>query len=80
MKVVAIGAKEDDEKASLWSDEHKLTYPVAIDAAGEIYKKYGTGSVPYHAFIDRNFKVRLSQENFAKDAFIDLIRNNLAIS
>lgn len=77
MKVFAIGVKENGEQASSWSFQHRLTYPVIIDPEGEIYKKFGTGSVPYHVIIDRDFRIRLSQEDFEKNVLIKVIRDTL---
>ena len=67
LKVFAIGVKENGEQASSWPSQHGLTYPVDIDPEGEIYKKFGTGSVPYHILIDKNFIIRHSEERFDGD-------------
>ena len=77
MKVLAIGVKENAEQASSWSSQHQLTYPVIIDPEGEMYKKYGIGSVPYHVLIDRGFKIIHSQEEFQKKLLIETIQNML---
>lgn len=77
MKVFAIGVKENDEQVSSWILQHQLTYPVTIDPAGEIYKQFGTGSVPYHVFIDRDFRILLSQDDFKKNLLIRMIRDAL---
>jgi peroxiredoxin len=74
LKVVAIGVKENGDQAKSWSSQHQLTYPVTIDLEGEIYKKFGTGSVPYHVIIDRDFRISLSQEDFKKDLLIQAIQ------
>jgi peroxiredoxin len=66
LKVFAFGVKENDQQASSWSSQHGLTYPISIDPEGEIYKKYGKGSVPYHVVIDRDFRISLSEEDFEK--------------
>lgn len=73
LKVIAMGVQENDEKTSSWSSHHQLTYPVISDIGGETYKKYGTGSLPYHVIIDRYFRIRLSQEDFK----IGMIRNTI---
>jgi peroxiredoxin len=78
LKVFAIGPKETVDQASLWSTLHQLTYRVIPDANGDIYKKYGTGSVPYHAIIDRGFKIRHSQENFEKELLVGIIQDTLS--
>lgn len=80
LKMLAIGAKEDPEQASSWSSHHKLTYPVMSDPGGDIYKKFGTGSVPFHVLVDKDFLMRLSQEEFEKDSYIEIIRDTLESS
>ncbi len=77
LKVFAIGVKENAGHASSWSSQHQLTSPVIIDFEGEIYKKFGTGSVPYHVIVDRDFRICLSQEDFEKNVLIEVIRNTL---
>jgi peroxiredoxin len=77
LRVIALGVKENSSQASAWSYQHGLTYPVIIDPDGGIYKNYGTGSVPYHVLIDRNFFVRLSEENFNKDHLIQILDKHL---
>jgi len=73
LKVFAIGVRENAEQASSWSSQHQLTHPVIFDPEGEIYKKFGTGSVPYHVFIDQNFMIKLSQKDFEKNVLIEVI-------
>jgi peroxiredoxin len=73
LKVLAIGVKENVEQASSWSSQHRLTYPVIIDPEGNIYKKYGTGSVPYHVLIDKKLIIRHSQERFDRDRLIQAL-------
>ncbi|OGP89974.1 MAG: hypothetical protein A2156_06030 [Deltaproteobacteria bacterium RBG_16_48_10] len=77
MKVFAIGVKENGGQASSWSSQHGLTYPVDLDPDGGIYKNFGTGSVPYHVVIDRDFRISLSQEDFEKDLLIKAIQDAL---
>jgi len=77
LKVFAIGVKENGEQPSSWASRHGLTYPVITDPEGEIYKKYGSGSVPYHVIIDRDFRITHSQEDFEKDLLIEVIQGTL---
>jgi len=50
---------------------------VVIDPEGEIYKKFGTGSVPYHVIIDPRSIIRYSEEKFEKDHLIQLLNSYL---
>ncbi len=77
MKVFSIGVKENAEQASFWASQHRLTYPVIVDPEGDVYKKYGTGSVPYHVLIDKDFRVYLSQEDFRKGRIIEKIEESV---
>jgi len=52
-----------------------LTYPVIIDPEGEVYRKFGSGSVPYHVLIDNRFIIRYAGEKFDKDCLIQLIKD-----
>jgi peroxiredoxin len=80
LKVFAIGVKESADQASSWLSQHQLTHPVIADPEGDIYKKYGTGSVPYHVIIDRRFEIRHSQEDFQKELLIGTIQDTLTAS
>jgi hypothetical protein len=66
-----------EEEAPLWISDHQLTHTVIADPDGGIYKKYGSGSVPYHVLIDREFKITLSQEEFEKEQLTGLIQESL---
>jgi hypothetical protein len=77
LKLYAIGAKESAEQASSWSIQNELTYPVISDSEGEVYKKYGHGSVPYHVLIDRRFEIVISPESLDRDSLIRAIRTTL---
>ncbi len=64
LQVFGIGVKENSDQASSWAQQYGLTYPLVADREGEIYKKYGTGSVPYHVVIGKDFVIRHSEERF----------------
>ncbi len=73
LKAFAVGVKESSEQASFWADQHGLTYPVVADPQGEIFRRFGGGSVPYHVVIDRDLRIALSTEAFEKDPLIGVI-------
>ena len=77
LKLFAIGVMEMVEQTRAWSSQHHLTYPVTIDSEGEIFRKYGNGSVPYHVLVDRDFKIIHSEEIFQKEFLIGTINNIL---
>ena len=68
-----IVVKENSQHVSSWSREHGLTYPLIPDLEGEIYRQFGTGSVPYHVVIDKELVIRHSEEKFDKVQLIDLL-------
>jgi peroxiredoxin len=73
LQVLGIGVKEYSDQASSWAQQHRLTYSLVADPEGEIYKKYGTGSVPYHVIIGKNFVIRHSEEKFDGTQLIQLL-------
>jgi hypothetical protein len=75
-----VGVKENSEQASSWTSTYQLTYPVIIDPEGEVYNKFGTGSVPYHVLMDKDFRISLSQEDLKKGRLIEMIQGNLGIA
>jgi peroxiredoxin len=75
LKVFGIGVKENNGQASSWLNQHLLTYPLIPDPEGQIYKRFGTGSVPFHIIIDKKFIIRYSDEKFDKDHLIRLLND-----
>ena len=57
--------------------QHQLTYPVMTDPEGELYKKFGTGSVPFHVIIDKKLTIRHSEEKFDGAQFIQILNRCL---
>lgn len=52
-----------------------MTYPVVADPQGEIFRRFGACSVPYHVVIDRDLRIVLSMEAFQKDSLIRVIED-----
>ena len=77
LRVYALGVKENSEQASLWISQHNLTYPVITDPTGEIYKRFGTGSVPYHVLLNKTLIIHLSDEKFDKTGIIQILDDHL---
>ncbi len=50
-----------------------MTYPVVADPQGEIFRRFGASSVPYHVVIDRDLRIALSTGEFEKDSLIGAI-------
>ena len=73
LKVFGFGVKENSDQALSWSQQHQLTYPVKTDPEGELYKKFGSGSVPFHVILDKKFIIRHSEETFEGPQLIQLL-------
>ena len=43
------------------------------DPEGELYRKFGTGSVPFHVIIDKKFSICHSEEKFDGPQLIQLL-------
>jgi peroxiredoxin len=80
LRVLGVGVKENSEQASSWSQQHGLTHPVITDPEGKIYRKFGTGSVPYHVLIDKKFIIRHSEEKFERDHLSQLLNEWLPLT
>jgi peroxiredoxin len=63
LRVFGVGVKENSDQALSWSQQHQLTYPVIIDPEGEVYKKFGTGSVPYHVIIEKTLSFAIPRKD-----------------
>jgi hypothetical protein len=50
---------------------------VITDPEGELYKRFGTGSVPFHVIIDKKFIIRHSEEKFDGAQLIQVLNRCL---
>jgi len=57
LQVVGVDVLENARKASLFRNQHHLSYPVVIDA-GTLRDQYDVNGLPVHVFIDRGGVVR----------------------
>ncbi len=57
LQVVGVDVLENARKASLFRNEHHLSYPVVIDA-GTLRDQYNVNGLPVHVFIDRGGVIR----------------------
>lgn len=48
-----LSCEKDRERISAWAKEHKLPYPVLLDAAGEVGHIYGAKTTPHIFIIDQ---------------------------
>jgi hypothetical protein len=48
---------------------------VVTDPQGEIFRRFGASSVPYHVVIDRDLRIAFSTEAFEKDSLIGAIED-----
>ncbi len=57
LQVVGVDVLENARKASLFRNQHHLSYPVVIDS-GTLRDQYDVNGLPVHVFIDRSGVVR----------------------
>lgn len=55
-----------------------MTYPVVADPQGDIFRRFGVGSVPHHVVTDRDLRIALSTGEFEKDSLIGTIEKAMA--
>ena len=77
LKVFGLGVKENNDQALSWTRQHQLTYPVITDPEGELYKRFRTGSVPFHVIIDKKFFICHSEEKFDGDQLTQVLNRCL---
>lgn len=53
LRVVGINLSESPEQVKAYVSEVKLTFPIVIDASGEVARAYGVRFTPTHFLIDR---------------------------
>jgi cytochrome c biogenesis protein CcmG/thiol:disulfide interchange protein DsbE len=64
-------------KARQFRDQHKLTYPVLVDAGDKVAQKYGVMAFPTNVIIDRKGVVRVVETGFNPGSLGQTIENLL---
>lgn len=68
---ISIGARGDaTEKAKAYAAEHKLTFPVLVDAKNETAKLFGVRGVPTNAVIGKDGKLAFLKSGFSETAVL----------
>ena len=65
LQVVGVNSFEDEkplERAKLFAQEHKLTYPLLVDTGDKIATAFGFSGLPSQAVIDRKGIVQYRDE------------------
>ena len=79
--VLGVDLQEDLGAVKLFGVNNGLTFPLAIDATGEVFRAYAGGdkvaNVPYNVIIDKEGNVRYSQTGYSEGQMIQLIENLL---
>jgi peroxiredoxin len=73
--VLAVDLEETDAQVQRFLDELGLTFPVAMDHAGEVARHYGVRGLPATFFIDRDGIVR---ERVLGPVFGNLLHDGIA--
>ncbi len=74
--ILAINVDETRADAEKFLAAHPVSYPIALDPAGEVPKAYGLIGMPTSYLIDRNGVVRWRGQGF-KAADIDVLRRQI---
>jgi peroxiredoxin len=53
-----VNLSEPPERVKAYVADMKLTFPIVIDASGEVARAYGVRHTPTHFLIDRSGRVR----------------------
>jgi len=55
--VVGVNAEESADEAAAFVNSHQMTFPVVLDARGDIQRLYNVRGLPTTVFIDRTGRV-----------------------
>lgn len=58
LRVIGVNLSESPERVKAYVSEMKLTFPIVIDASGEVTRAYAVRFTPTHFLIDRAGIVR----------------------
>lgn len=79
--VLGVDLQEDLGTVKLFGVNNGLTFPLAIDATGEVFRNYAGGdkvaNVPFNVIIDKNGNIRYSQTGYSEGQMIQLIESLL---
>jgi peroxiredoxin len=62
-------------KARQFRAQHKLTYPILVDAGDRVAGKYGVTGFPTNVVIDQKGVVRLVETGFQPDSLVKTIES-----
>jgi peroxiredoxin len=80
--ILGIAYEETNEEISLYRKNNKITFPLAADTKGEIFKSFAASGVPQTYLIDRKGKVLFQTIGFQPYEFSyrkKLIENEMSI-
>ncbi len=75
-EIVAINLDEDLADAKKFLAAHPVSYPIALDPAGNVPKAFGLVGMPTSYLLDRNGVVRMSYQGF-KTEDLDRLRQEI---
>ncbi|MDD2688862.1 MAG: TlpA disulfide reductase family protein [Candidatus Omnitrophica bacterium] len=73
IKLVSIDIGEPGDKVDSFIKAYKLNFKVLLDGNSAVAKSYGILGVPTYILIDRNGKIRATENSFPKDKYKELI-------
>jgi peroxiredoxin len=75
--VLGVNLKEDIGQVKLFAVNNGLSFPLAIDGDGNVFRAYAGGdgvtNVPYNVIVDKEQRVRYNQTGYKESEMIGLI-------
>jgi len=62
--VVGIDLRETSALVKQWATQYGLTFPLLLDAKGEVGNAYQVNAIPHNVIIDKELKVRFTQTGY----------------
>ncbi len=78
MDIVGVAWAGDQKSYETFIGNHSLTFPQAIDEAGELYQHFGVPGQPAWVFVDRTGKVTRNLGAMEKDDLTKVLNGLLA--
>lgn len=77
LMVLGIDLREDLGQVKLFAQHNGITFPLAIDNTGDVFRSYTGGdgviNVPYNVIIDKLQKIRYAQTGYKEEEMKELI-------
>jgi peroxiredoxin len=62
--VLGINLQETSDLVKQWAAQYGLTFPLLLDAKGEVGRAYQVNAIPHNVIIDKDFKIYFTQTGY----------------